>query len=172
MEKIQVLSINELYPFPDNPFQIKDNEEFKALSESIKEYGIITPLVVRNRAEGGYEVIAGHRRLKACEMAGILKVPAIIRDMDRDSAVIALVDSNIHRENILPSERGFAYKMKLEAIRHQGKTSSQVATKLSLDEVGLSDEISGDTVWRYIRLTNLSSDILQLVDDKRIAISG
>ncbi len=110
--------------------------------------------------------------VKACEMAGIEKIPAIIRDMDRDTAVIALVDSNIHRENILPSERAFAYKMKLEAIKYQGKTSSQLATKLSLDEVGLSDDVSGDTVWRYIRLTNLSSDILQLVDEKKIAISS
>lgn len=171
MDNIQSLNLNDLFPFVNNPFKVRDNEDLKVLSDSIKEYGIITPLVVRNRPNGGYEVIAGHRRIKACEMAGIEKVPAIVRDMDRDTAIISLVDSNIHRENILPSERAFAYKMKLEAIKHQGKTSPQFAEKLSVDSIGDSENISGDTVWRYVRLTNLNSDILQLVDDNKIALS-
>ena len=171
MDKIQILDLKDLHAFTNNPFKVRENEDLQALADSIKEYGMITPLIVINRPEGGYEVISGHRRLKACEMVGVAKAPTIIRDMDRDTAIILMVDSNIQRENILPSEKAFAYKMKLEAIKHQGRTSSQVATKLSLDEVGLTENISGDTVWRYVRLTNLSSDILQLVDDKKIAIS-
>ena len=171
MNKIDILNISVLHSFPENPFKVKVDEELCSLSESIKEYGVITPIIVRKLKIGEYEVVAGHRRIKACEMAGIDKVPAIIRDMSKEEAVIALVDSNIQRENILPSERAFAYKMKLEAIRHQGKTSSQLATKLSLDEVGSHDNISGDTVWRYVRLTNLNAEILKLVDEKNIALS-
>lgn len=171
MEKIQSIAIKDLYPFPDNPFKVVEGEELNLLAESIRDYGIITPLVVRPREGGGYEVIAGHRRIKACEKAGIETVPAFVRDMDRDSAIIAVVDSNLQREHILPSEKAFAYKMKLEAIKHQGRTSTQVAEKLSVDSIGNADGISGDTVWRYVRLTNLSPELLQLVDDGKIALS-
>lgn len=171
MEKIQSIEIKDLYPFPDNPFKVVEGEELNLLAESIRDYGIITPLVVRPREGGGYEVIAGHRRIKACEKAGIETVPAFVRDMDRDSAIIAVVDSNLQREHIFPSEKAFAYKMKLEAIKHQGRTSTQVAEKLSVDSIGNADGISGDTVWRYVRLTNLSPELLQLVDDGKIALS-
>lgn len=171
MEKIQSIAIKDLYPFPDNPFKVVEGEELNLLAESIRDYGIITPFVVRPREGGGYEIIAGHRRKKACEKAGIETVPAFVRDMDRDSAIIAVVDSNLQREHILPSEKAFAYKMKLEAIKHQGRTSTQVAEKLSVDSIGNADGISGDTVWRYVRLTNLSSELLQLVDDGKIALS-
>lgn len=171
MEKIQSIAIKDLYPFPDNPFKVVEGEELNLLAESIRDYGIITPLVVRPREGGGYEVIAGHRRIKACEKAGIETVPAFVRDMDRDSAIIVVVDSNLQREHILPSEKAFAYKMKLEAIKHQGRTSTQVAEKLSVDSIGNADGISGDTVWRYVRLTNLSPELLQLVDDGKIALS-
>ncbi len=171
MEKIQSIAIKDLYPFPDNPFKVVEGEELNLLAESIRDYGIITPIVVRPREGDGYEVIAGHRRIKACEKAGIETVPAFVRDLDRDSAIIAVVDSNLQREHIMPSEKAFAYKMKLEAIKHQGRTSTQVAEKLSVDSIGNADGISGDTVWRYVRLTNLSPELLQLVDDGKIALS-
>jgi len=176
MDKIQVIKLTDLHSFPDNPFKVVENEEFQALADSIKDYGVISPLVVRPRDEGGYEVIAGHRRMRACEKAGIEKVPAFVRSMDRDAAIIALVDSNLHRENILPSEKAFAYKMKLDAIKHQGKrtdlTSAQVVPKLSAREI-VADEVGVNRmeVSRYIRLTELIPELLQMVDDSLIAIS-
>ncbi len=171
MNKFIKIKTSELHPFENNPFTVKLNENFKELTNSIKEYGILTPITVRKRDDGGYEVISGHRRLKAAQLAGLSEIPSIVEELDRDTAVINLVDSNLQRENILPSERAFAYKMKLESIKHQGKTSTQLAEKLSVDAVGASDNISGDTVWRYVRLTELIPEILQYVDDKKIAFS-
>jgi len=175
MDKIQAIKLTDLHSFPDNPFKVVENDELQALADSIKDYGVISPLVVRPRDEGGYEVIAGHRRMRACEKAGIEKVPAFVRSMDRDTAIIALVDSNLHRENILPSEKAFAYKMKLGAIKHQGKrtdlTSVQVAPKLSTEVIGEEQGVSKDQVKRYIRLTNLIPELLKMVDDAQIAVT-
>ena len=168
-ETIRAIPLSELHPFPENPYKVLDDEELQAMADSIRDYGVISPLVVRLRDEGGYEIIAGHRRKKACEKAGIDTVPAFVRDMDRDTAVIALVDSNLHREHILPSEKAFAYKMKLEAIKHQGKACGQLVHK-SRDLVAENNE-SGRQVQRYIRLTELIPPILQMVDDGRIAFS-
>jgi ParB family chromosome partitioning protein len=171
MTNIKAINVSDLHPFPDNPFKVHDDAEMEMLIESIKEYGVITPLLVRPLDKSGFEIISGHRRMIACQKAGIKKVPAFVRSMERDAAVVALVDSNLHREHILPSEKAFAYKIKLEAIKHQGRTSPQVAEKLSVDYVGKADGVSGDTVWRYIRLTNLYPKLLQLVDDGKIALS-
>lgn len=168
-ETIRAIPLSELHPFPGNPYKVIDDEELQAMADSIRDYGVISPLVVRPRDEGGYEIISGHRRKKACEKAGIDTVPAFIRDMDRDTAVIALVDSNLHREHILPSEKAFAYKMKLEAIKHQGIACGQLVHK-SRDLVSENNE-SGRQVQRYIRLTELIPPILQMVDDGRIAFS-
>lgn len=168
-ETIRAIPISELHPFPENPYKVLDDEELQAMADSIRDYGVISPLVVRPRDEGGYEIISGHRRKKACEKAGIDTVPAFVRDMDRDTAVIALVDSNLHREHILPSEKAFAYKMKLEVIKHQGKACGQLVHK-SRDLVAENNE-SGRQVQRYIRLTELIPPILQMVDDGRIAFS-
>ena len=168
-ETIRAIPLSELHPFPGNPYKVIDDEELQAMADSIRDYGVISPLVVRPRDEGGYEIISGHRRKKACEKAGIDTVPAFVRDMDRDTAVIALVDSNLHREHILPSEKAFAYKMKLEAIKHQGIACGQLVHK-SRDLVAENNE-SGRQVQRYIRLTELIPPILQMVDDGKIAFS-
>lgn len=168
-ETIKAIPLSELHPFPENPYKVLDDEELQAMADSIRDYGVISPLVVRPRDEGGYEIIAGHRRKKACEKAGIDTVPAFVRDMDRDTAVITLVDSNLHREHILPSEKAFAYKMKLEAIKHQGIACGQLVHK-SRDLVAENNE-SGRQVQRYIRLTQLIPPILQMVDDGNIAFS-
>jgi len=168
-ETIRAIPLSELHPFPGNPYKVIDDEELQAMADSIRDYVVISPLVVRPRDEGGYEIISGHRRKKACEKAGIDTVPAFVRDMDRDTAVIALVDSNLHREHILPSEKAFAYKMKLEAIKHQGIACGQLVHK-SRDLVSENNE-SGRQVQRYIRLTELIPPILQMVDDRRIAFS-
>ena len=172
----QLLSIEQLRPFQGHPFKVIDNEEMDQLVESITAQGVLTPLVVRPLETGGYEVISGHRRLHACKKAGVDSVPAVITDMDRDAAAIALVDSNLHREHILPSEKAFAYKLKMDALKQQGLrtdlTSSQVATKLdSATEVGKQQGDSRDTVFRYIRLTHLIPEILQMVDDRKIALT-
>ncbi len=162
------LPIEKLRPFEGHPFKVADNEEMDQLIESILTQGVLTPLVVRPLENGEYEVISGHRRLHACKKAGIQTVPALITDMDRDAAAIALVDSNLHREHILPSEKAFAYKLKMDAIKHQGLTCGQVGHK-SRDT--LTEEESGRQVQRYIRLTNLIPGILQMVDDGRIALT-
>ena len=162
------LPIEKLRPFEGHPFKVADNEEMDQLVESIMTQGVLTPLVVRPLANGEYEVISGHRRLHACKRAGIESVPAVIMEMDRDAAAIALVDSNLHREHILPSEKAFAYKLKMDALKHQGQTCGQVGHK-SRDT--LSEEESGRQVQRYIRLTNLIPGILQMVDDGRIALT-
>ena len=166
--KAEYLPIEKLRPFEDHPFKVADNEEMDQLVESIMAQGVLTPLVVRPLENGEYEVISGHRRLHACKRAGIESVPAVITEMDRDAAAIALVDSNLHREHILPSEKAFAYKLKMDALKHQGQTCGQVGHK-SRDT--LSEEESGRQVQRYIRLTNLIPGILQMVDDGRIALT-
>ena len=162
------LPIEKLRPFEGHPFKVADNEEMDQLVESLLAQGVLTPFVVRPLDNGEYEVISGHRRLHACKRAGIESVPALITEMDRDAAAIDLVDSNLHREHILPSEKAFAYKLKMNAIKHQGLTCGQVGHK-SRDT--LSEEESGRQVQRYIRLTNLISGILQMVDDGKIALT-
>ena len=165
------LSISKLHPFEGHPFKVIDNEEMDQLTWSILTQGLLTPLVVRPLDNGEYEVISGHRRLHACKKAGIQTIPALIYAIDRDTAAIALVDSNLHRESILPSEKAFAYKLKMEALSHQG-TSCQLGTKLRTDEViGDAAGESARQVQRYIRLTNLIPGILQKVDEGRIALT-
>ena len=172
-----VLKIADLHPFPDNPFHLVEDELLMELSESIKEFGVVTPIITRPKEDGnGYEVIAGQRRVRASQLAGIETIPAFVLPLDRDRAIITLVDSNIQRENILPSERAFAYKMKLEAMKRQGYrtdlTSSQVGTKLRTDEtVAQGFGIGKTTVQRYIRLTELIPPILQMVDEGQIALT-
>ena len=172
-DTIQNIDISELYPFPGNPFSVREDAD---LQESIRDYGIISPLIVRPRDGGGYEVISGHRRAAAAEAAGLETVPAFIREMDRDAAIIALVDSNMHREHVLPSEKAHAFKMKLDAIKRQGERTdlSSAGTRgqpvhKSRDDI--SDSESGRQVQRYIRLTELIPQILQMVDDGKIAFS-
>ena len=164
------VDIKDLYEFKGNPYSVRDDEEMAILTESIKQYGVLEPLLVRKRDEGGYEILSGHRRKYACEKAGISNVPVIIRDMDRNMAIITLVDSNLQRENILPSEKAFAFKMKLEAEKHQGRTSGQNVQKWSRENVA-EGLYSGRQVQRYIRLTELIKPLLQLVDDNKMAIS-
>ena len=163
------LAVEKLRPFEGHPFKVVDNEEMDQLVWSVLTQGLLTPLVVRPLPNGEYEVVSGHRRLHACKKAGIETVPALITDMDRDAAAIALVDSNLHREKILPSEKAFAYKMKMEAIKHQGVASGQVVQKWSRDEI--ADNESGRQVQRYIRLTHLLPELLQKVDEGQIAFT-
>ena len=175
MRNVTYIEVEKLKPFDNHPYYVKDDDEMMNLTESIKENGILSPLIVRPIENNEYEVISGHRRLHAGIKAGMDKVPALIYEMDRDAAVIALVDSNLHRDNVLPSERAFAYKMKMEALSHQGKrtdlTLEQVAPKLSTEIIGESENISKDTVKRYIRLTNLLPKLLEYVDEGRIAFT-
>ena len=169
--RAEYLQIEKLHPFEGHPFKVADNVEMDQLVESILTQGVLTPLVVRPLNNGEYEVISGHRRLHACKKAGIQTVPALVMDMDRDAAAIALVDSNLHREHILPSEKAFAYKLKMDAMSHQG-TSCQLGTKLRTDAVvGESVGESARQVQRYIRLTNLIPGILQMLDDGKIALT-
>jgi len=168
---IQNIKVSECVAFQDNPFQVKDDEKMGLLIQSIKDYGVLTPVVVRPVTEGGYEVISGHRRIHACRRAGIEQIPALVRDMERDSAVIFMVDSNIQREGVLPSEKAFAYKMKVEALRHQGKPSVQLGQKSSRGAVAENAGESESQVQRYIRLTNLEKPLLDLVDEGRIAFT-
>ena len=172
------ISINQLHPFKDHPYKVLDNDEMNNLIESIQEHGIMSPLIVRplEGTTDQYEIISGHRRFRAAQKAGLAEVPAFIRPVSRDEAAIMLVDSNLHREHILPSEKAFAYKMKAEALNHQGRrtdlTSSQVATKFdSATVIGKQSNESRDTVYRYIRLTNLISELLDLMDEGKIAFS-
>lgn len=168
---IQEIKVSECMAFQDNPFQVRDDEGMELLVQSIKEFGVMTPIVVRPVEEGGYEVISGHRRIHACRRAGIEEIPALVRDMERDSAVIFMVDSNIQREGLLPSEKAFAYKMKVEALRHQGKRSVQPGQKSSRGAVAENAGESETQVQRYIRLTNLEKSLLSLVDEGRIAFT-
>lgn len=171
MSQATMLAVECLHPFRDHPYYVRNDAEMDALAESIREHGILSPLIVRplEDAPGEYEVVSGHRRLFAAKVAGLREVPAMIRTLDRDAAAIALVDSNLHREHILPSEKAFAYKMKLDAIKHQGRTSGQVGPKLSAEEI--SDSDSARQVKRYIRLTHLSRSLLNLVDEGQIALT-
>ena len=172
-----MLKTKDLYPFPDNPFHVAEDETLSELAESIKEFGIVTPIITRPKEDGnGYEVIAGQRRVRASELAGINTVPAFVLPLDRDRAIITLVDSNLQRENILPSERAFAYKMKSEAMKRQGfrtdLTSSQVVTKLRTDDkVAQGFGVGRMTVQRFIRLTELIPPILQMVDEGKSALT-
>lgn len=174
-EQIQQLPIDELHPFVNHPFKVQDDEAMAETVESISQRGVLSPLIARPRAEGGYEIISGHRRQYAAKKAGLDTVPVIVRNMTDDDAIILLVDSNIQRENILPSERAFAFKMKMDAIKRQGArsdlTSAQVAPKLSSEKIGEDSGMSKDTVKRYIRLTNLIPKLLELVDDKKISFT-
>ena len=176
-QDFKVLKTADLYPFPDNPFHVVEDEMLSELSESIKEFGIVTPIITRPKEDGdGYEIIAGQRRVRASELAGINTIPAFVLPLDRDRAIITLVDSNLQRENILPSERAFAYKMKSEAMKRQGfrtdLTSSQVGTKLRTDDkVAQGFGVGRMTVQRFIRLTELIPPILQMVDEGRIALT-
>ncbi|MDE6881134.1 MAG: ParB/RepB/Spo0J family partition protein [Oscillospiraceae bacterium] len=175
-EIVVQLSLSELYPFPNHPFKVRDDEAMHGMMESVSQYGVLTPAIVRPREAGGYEIVAGHRRKHASEAAGLETIPAIIRDMDDDAAIILMVDSNIQRENILPSEKAQAYRMKLDAIKRKGArtdlTSPQAAARFRADdEVAKELGISGDTVRRYIRLTELSPQLQQMVDEKEISLT-
>ena len=176
-QDFKVLKTKDLYPFPDNPFHVAEDEMLSELAESIKEFGVVTPIITRPKEDGnGYEVIAGQRRVRASELAGINTIPAFVLPLDRDRAIITLVDSNLQRENILPSERAFAYKMKSEAMKRQGfrtdLTSSQVGTKLRTDDkVAQGFGVGRMTVQRFIRLTELIPPILRMVDEGRIALT-
>ena len=164
------LPLDELKPFKEHPFKVMEDEEMERLKESIRESGVLIPALARP-TENGYELISGHRRLAACRALGMSTMPVIVRNLTDEEAIITMVDSNLQREHILPSEKAFAYKMKLEAIKHQGKASTQVAQKLSAEIVGEASGESKDQVRRYIRLTNLIPDILKLVDEGRIALT-
>jgi ParB family chromosome partitioning protein len=179
LERVQQIALSELHPFPDHPFSIRDDDSMKETVESVKEYGILTPAIARPRADGGYELLSGHRRKRACELAGLDTMPVIVRDLDMDTAIIFMVDSNIQRENILPSEKAKALKMKLDAIKRQGArhdlTCTQVGHKLegkkSIQVIADEAGESRSQVQRYIRLTELSPPLQQMVDDKKIAIT-
>ena len=175
-EQVQQIPIDALHPFTNHPFKVLDDEAMTRTVESIAQYGVLAPLIARPRPEGGYEIISGHRRQYAAKLAGLDTLPVIVRQMSDDAAVILMVDSNLQREHILPSERALAYKMKLEALKNQGArsdlTSPQVAAKFRSDDAVAKDQgISGDTVRRYIRLTNLVPELLDMVDEKKIAFN-
>ena len=175
-EQVQQIPIDALHPFTNHPFKVLDDEAMTRTVESIAQYGVLAPLIARPRPDGdGYEIISGHRRQYAAKLAGLETLPVIVRQMSDDAAVILMVDSNLQREHILPSERAFAYKMKLDAIKNQGArsdlTSTQVAQKLSVEKVGDDAGVSKDTIRRFIRLTNLIPELLDMVDEKKIAFN-
>ena len=174
-EKVQEIPLEELHAFPNHPFKVLDDDRMLDTAESIREHGVLVPAIARPRTAGGYELIAGHRRKRGCELAGLATMPVIVRDLDDDAATIIMLDSNIQRESLLPSERAFTYKMKLDAIKRQGArsdlTSLQVAQKLSVQKVGDDVGISKDQVRRYIRLTELIPPLLNLVDERKIAFN-
>ena len=175
-EQVQQIPIGELFPFKNHPFKVLDDEAMTRTVESIAQYGVLAPLIARPRPDGdGYEIISGHRRQYAAKLAGLDTLPVIVRQMSDDAAVILMVDSNLQREHILPSERAFAYKMKLDAIKNQGArsdlTSTQVAQKLSVEKVGDDAGVSKDTIRRFIRLTNLVPELLDMVDEKKISFN-
>lgn len=169
--KVEEIPLTELTPFKNHPFKVKNDTEMAELMKSIADAGVLSPALARPKEGGGYELISGHRRLAACKALGMDTMPVIVRQLTDEEAVITMVDSNLQREHILPSEKAFAYKMKLDALKHQGKTSAQVAQKLSVEIVGEAAGESKDQVRRYIRLTNLIPEILQMVDDGRIALT-
>lgn len=172
LERIKNIPLDELHPFKNHPFKILNNEEMERMIESIRKVGTITPALARPLPDGGYELISGHRRLAACQVLGIETMPVIVREMSDDEAVIAMVDANLQRETILPSEKAFAYKMKLEAIKHQGVTSRQLGEKLlSVTQVSKDSDDSERQIQRYIRLTYLIPELLSMVDDNKIAFN-
>lgn len=172
LERVQNIPLSELHPFKDHPFKVQNNEEMERMIESIRKVGAITPALARPSPDGGYELISGHRRLAACQVLGIETMPVIVREMSDDEAVIAMVDANLQRETILPSEKAFAYKMKLEAIKHQGMTSVQLGQKLlSRSSVAADAKTSETQIQRYIRLTYLIPELLSMVDDNKIAFN-
>ena len=172
LERVKSIPLDKLHPFKNHPFKILNNEEMERMIESIRKVGTITPALARPLADGGYELISGHRRLAACQVLGIETMPVIVREMSDDEAVIAMVDANLQRETILPSEKAFAYKMKLEAIKHQGVTSRQVGEKLlSVTQVSKDSDDSERQIQRYIRLTYLIPELLSMVDDNKIAFN-
>ena len=176
-EQVQQIPIGELFPFKNHPFKVLDDESMQRTVESVEQYGVLSPLIARPRPEGGYEIISGHRRQHAAQLAGLDALPVIVRNMDDDAAVLLMVDSNLQRENILPSERAFAYKMKLEALKNQGDrsdlTSGQIVqkSKLSIERVAEDAGEGYKTVQRFIRLTNLIPELLDMVDEKKIAFN-
>lgn len=175
-ERVQEIPLDQLKPFKNHPFKVRDDQRMLDTADSIREYGVLVPAIARPDPNGGYELISGHRRKRGCEMAGLQTMPVIIRDLDDDAAVLVMVDSNIQREELLPSERAFAYKMKLEALKHQGArsdlTSRQVVGKLEMaDVVGQNAGESGRQVQRYIRLTELISELLDMVDERKLAFN-
>ena len=174
-EQVQQIPVSELFPFKNHPFKVLDDDSMTRTVESISQFGVLAPLIARPRPEGGYEIISGHRRKHAAELANLDTVPVIVRNMEDDAATILMVDSNLQREHILPSERAFAYKMKLDAIKNQGArsdlTSTQVAQKLSVEKVGDDAGVSKDTIRRFIRLTNLIPELLDMVDEKKISFN-
>ena len=174
-EQVQQIPVSELFPFKNHPFKVLDDDSMTWTVESISQFGVLAPLIARPRPEGGYEIISGHRRKHAAELANLDTVPVIVRNMEDDAATILMVDSNLQREHILPSERAFAYKMKLDAIKNQGArsdlTSTQVAQKLSVEKVGDDAGVSKDTIRRFIRLTNLVPELLDMVDEKKISFN-
>ena len=175
LEKVREIPLAELHPFKNHPFKVLDDESMQRTVESISRFGVLSPAIARPSPDGGYELVAGHRRHHACELVGMETMPVIVRELDDDAATILMVDSNLQRETLLPSERAFAYKMKLEAIKHQGMrsdlTSTQVAQKLSVQQVGEEAGVSKDTVRRFIRLTELIPELLDMVDQKQIAFN-
>ena len=174
-ERVQEIPLDQLKPFKNHPFKVRDDQRMLDTVDSIREYGVLVPAIARPDPEGGYELISGHRRKRGCEMAGLQTMPVIIRNLDDDAAVLVMVDSNIQREELLPSERAFAYKMKLEALKHQGArsdlTSMQVAQKLSVQKVGDDAGVSKDQVRRFIRLTELIPELLDMVDERKLAFN-
>ena len=175
-EKVMEIPLSELYAFRDHPFKVQDDERMLDTAQSIREYGVLVPAIARPRKDGGYELIAGHRRKRGCELAGLETMPVIVRDMDDDAATIVMVDSNIQRESLLPSERAFAYQMKLEAIKRQGArsdlTSAQVGQKLNARQMVAKDAgESAGQIQRFIRLTKLIPQLLDMVDEKKIAFN-
>ena len=172
LERVRDIPLNELYPFKDHPFKIQNDDEMKRLMESIQKFGTLTPALARPLPKGGYELISGHRRLAACQVLEIETMPVIVREMSDDEAVIAMVDANLQREHILPSEKAFAYKMKRDALNHQGIASPQVGEKLlTVEKIGADSGDSKNQVLRYIRLTYLISELLEMVDENKIAFN-
>ena len=175
LEVIEQIELTKLHPFPDHPFGVRDDEAMEQTVESIREHGVLVPAIARPREDGGYEIIAGHRRKHACELAGLTTMPVIVRDIDRNTATIMMVDSNLQRENILPSERAKAYKMKLDAIKRQGKrhdlTSTQPVQKLSVEQIAEEVGTSREQIRRYIRLNELEPELMQLVDEGKIGMT-
>lgn len=174
LERVQEIPISELHAFKNHPFRVVDDDSMKKTVESVEKFGVIVPAIARPRPDGGYELICGHRRKRASELAGLTKMPVIVRDLDDDEATILMVDSNLQRETILPSERAKAFKMKMDALRHQGQkhdTSVQLAPKLSTETIGDEAGMSKDNVKRYIRLNNLIDPLLEMVDEKKIALN-